>query len=136
MALPAVKSLADCVDYEKTVAAFLPQLWELPQHISDSFFAQQSFVELYKSTNPLISSLAFSLFLFPVFLVLSEINGNYSQVDRMWGILPSVYNVHYLAFAHLTGQPTERNGLICAVSLIWTVCSDFSVLRTVWKAER
>ena len=45
----------------------------------------------YISTNPLIMAFAISLALAPVFLLISEINKNYSQVDRVWSILPSMY---------------------------------------------
>ena len=121
MALPLVKVLGDCVDYGKTVSAFVPQLQELPQQMLNSFSGSQSFVDVYTSTNPLISAFAFSLFLAPIFLVVSEVNGNYSQVDRVWSMLPTFYTLHYATFARLIGQPTARTDLALAATMFWTV---------------
>ena len=34
MALPVVKTLADCADFSKTVEPFLPQLYALPNEVA------------------------------------------------------------------------------------------------------
>src|SRR6266536_6402460 len=86
MALPVVKSLADCSSLQKTVYPYMPQLYDLPQQLLQSWNNPTELQHIYLATNPLISAFAFSLFLAPVFLVISEINKNYSQVDRMWSI--------------------------------------------------
>ena len=121
MALPAVQSVYECADYSKTVEPFIPQFYDLPAQILRTFAGSQSFYELYLSTNPLISAFALSLALSPIFLVIAEVNRNYSQVDRAWSLLPTLYNAHYALYAHLAGLPTQRIDLLLAVSCIWSV---------------
>ena len=123
MALPSVKTLKECADYAKTVEPYLPQLYELPTKVFESISDLDALKEIYLSTNPLITAVSLSLFLAPIFLVASEINRNYSQVDRFWSVLPSVYNAHYTLYAHLNGLPTRRLDTLLVVSLIWSVRS-------------
>ena len=123
MALPTVYSLADCTAFSRTVEPFVPQLWSLSQQLLQSCAEPQRIKDLYLSTNPLISALAFSVFLFPVFLLVSELNKNYSQVDRMWSILPTVYNAHYVTWARLQDIPTQRLDTLLVFSAVWTVGS-------------
>ena len=119
--LPAVKTLADCADFSTTVSPYFHQLQALPRQIVHHLTDIEDLKALYVSTNPLIAALAFALFLFPITLVLSEINKNYSQIDRLWSILPTIYNGHYALWAHMVGLPTERLDHIMAVSFVWSV---------------
>ena len=130
MALPMIKSAAACAEFGTTVLPFVSQLNALPQQVVASEKSLQALKELYLDTNPLVSAFAFSLFLFPVFLLVSEINRNYSQVDRVWSILPTVYNAHYVAYAHATGVPTQRLNSLLIVSSIWSVryCANASMI--------
>lgn len=121
MALPVIKSVADCTNYSKTILPYIGQLYDLPQQVFESIANPQALKVLYVSTNPLISAFAFSLFLFPVFLVVSEINRNYSQVDRCWSLLPTLYNAHFTAYAHATGLPTRRLDMLLLFSTFWSV---------------
>ena len=121
MALPVVKTLADCVDFQKTVLPYSSQFYDLPQQTIQNISNLQGLKVLYVSTNPLVTAFAFSLLLFPIFLVTSEINKNYSQVDRFWSILPTVYNAHYAFYTHAVGLPTERLAALLAVSTVWSV---------------
>lgn len=121
MSLPVVRSVSDCTDFSKTVAPYLPQVYELPQRIFQSIAQPQNLKEIYLSTNPFISALALSLFLAPIFLVASEINKNYSQIDRFWSILPTVYNAHFAIYAHALGLPTRRLDSLLLLSTIWSV---------------
>lgn len=136
MSLPAIKSLADCTDFTKTVSPYLPQLYDLPQQILQSIFEPQALKQVYLSTNPLISAFAFSLFLFPLFLVASEINKNYSQVDRFWSILPTVYFAHFAIYAHAVGLPTQRLDTLCFFSALWSVSTCFVGHTSVLKSPR
>lgn len=132
MSLPVVRSLVDCTDIYKTVLPYLPQLYDFPQQVFQSINNTQALKVLYVSTNPLISAFAFSLFLAPIFLFVSEINKNYSQVDRCWSLLPTLYNAHYVAYAHATGLPTRRLDILLLFSAVWSVstmctaCTDTS----------
>lgn len=121
MSLPVIKALADCTDASKTVLPYLPQLYNLPQQIFQNINSLQTLKVLYISTNPLITALALSLFLAPIFLIVSEVNRNYSQVDRCWSILPTVYNAHYVLYAHAAGLPTRRLDTLLIFSGIWSV---------------
>lgn len=122
MALPVVKSLTDCANITKTVLPYVPQLYDLPQQILQSYSNPTELRNLYLATNPLISGFALSLFLAPIFLVVSEINKNYSQVDRCWSLLPTLYNAHFTLYAHLSGFPTQRMDNLLAFSTLWSVC--------------
>ena len=119
--LPSVTSVLDCTDFSKTVLPYIPQLYDLPSQIVQSTLSPQGLKQIYLNTNPLISAVAISLFLSPIFLVVSEINKNYSQVDRLWSLLPTMYNAHFAIYAHLTGLPTQRIDCLLAVSSLWSV---------------
>lgn len=129
LALPAVKTVVDCADYGKTVQPFLEQLNTLPQRILAAGVSLDAQKAVYISTNPLIFGLAFSLFLVPIFLVVSEANRNYSQVDRCWSILPTVYNAHFTLWAHMNGLPTQKLDNVLAFSTLWSVSTWCSALR-------
>ncbi|RWA12390.1 hypothetical protein EKO27_g2702 [Xylaria grammica] len=129
MALPAVKSLSDCTDYSKVVEPFLPQLYELPSNILSTLTSGESLLGLYASTNPLISGFAFSIFLGGIILIVSEVNRNYSQVDRLWSLLPTFYNVHFFAWTHLNNLPSQRVDLVLFWSVIWSVRLTFNYWR-------
>lgn len=119
-ALPVVKSLPECGDYFKTVEPFLPQFYDLPYQIAAHVTDVQALKGIYVNTNPLMMALAFAvMFVTPIVLLVSEVNRNYSQVDRLWSILPALYNVHYGVWAHLNGLPTLRLDHVMAVSLLW-----------------
>lgn len=128
-ALPLVASLEDCADYSKTVAPFMPQLYELPSRIAAHITDVQGLQSVYAQTNPLITALAFALFMTPVVLTVSEINKNYSQVDRLWSVLPVIYNVHYAVWASINGLPTVRLNHVMAVSLIWGLRLSYNYWR-------
>lgn len=121
MALPAIKSLQDATDYRTTVLPYIDQLYDLPRRLAAAGANSDALQRIYLETNPLATAFAFSLFLAPIFLVISEINKNYSQVDRMWSILPTTYVTHYFAYAHYAGIPTTYIDLILAFSVTWTV---------------
>lgn len=121
MALPVVKTLAECNSFKNTVLPYLPQLYALPQQLLQSWNNPTELQNIYLATNPLITAAAFSLALVPVFLLVSEFNRNYSQVDRMWSLLPTIYNAHYVVYAHMSGLNTERLDNLIAFSVVWSV---------------
>lgn len=121
MALPLLNSLEDCADFGKAVKPYIPQLYALPEKLLDVFAGRESLLRLYTETNPLISGFAISVALGAVFLVVAEINRNYSQVDRCWSLLPTLYIAHFDAWARLTGLPTRRLDVALLFSAIWSV---------------
>ncbi|KAL8688566.1 MAG: hypothetical protein Q9218_005556 [Villophora microphyllina] len=129
MALPLIKSAVACSDFTRTVQPYIPQLNELPQQIWQSATNPQALKQIYLNTNPLISAFAFSLFLVPIFFVISEINKNYSQVDRVWSILPTTYNLHYVVYAHAKGLPTQRLDSLAIISSVWSARLTYNYWR-------
>lgn len=121
MALPIFKSIEDCGDYSRAVEPFIPQLYDLPYQLWDAITKPEQLKLLYITTNPLVSAFAASLVLGAIFFVVSEINRNYSQVDRMWSILPNLYVVHLAVWARLAGLPHGRIDLVAAFTTIWSV---------------
>ena len=121
MALPVLDVLEDCADFSKTVTPYIPQLYALPGRLLGATIGNDSLLNAYTETNPLVSGFALSLALGIVFLVVSEINRNYSQVDRCWSILPTLYIAHFRLWAGLFGLPTGRIDLALLFSAIWSV---------------
>jgi hypothetical protein len=121
MSLPALHALNECSDFSKTVEPFIPQLYGLPGKLAEVIAKREGLLELYVGTNPLIFGFALSIFLGAVFLVVAEINRNYSQVDRAWSLLPTLYNAHFSLWAHLSGAPTRRVDLVLLFSTLWSV---------------
>lgn len=129
LALPLVKSFPESADFSKTVEPYLPQLYALPYRIFQSLNSWQALQNVYLTTNPLMTAFAFSIFLSPVVFVVAEVNRNYSQVDRLWSLLPSIYNIHYCLWAHANGLSTLRVDHIMAVSVMWSIRLTFNYWR-------
>ncbi|ORY70160.1 uncharacterized protein BCR38DRAFT_333997 [Pseudomassariella vexata] len=129
MALPLLKSLEECADFSQTVEPFVPQLYELPRELIERASSLDGLLDLYKHTNPLVSGFAYSLFLAVVFFVVSELNRNYSQVDRMWSLLPTIYNAHFAAWSHVNNLPSKRVDLVLLWSIIWSARLTFNYWR-------
>lgn len=121
MALPVVRTLRECADYFSTVAPYLDQLRAIPHVFFDSIANSAALKQLYLDTNPLLTSIAFALAISPIFLIVSEINRNYSQVDRLWSLLPTVWNAHYAVYGHLAGVDTTRVDAAAAITALWSV---------------
>ena len=126
IAMPVIKSLSDCASYSKTIEPYIPQLYALPEKIIANIGDLQALKDVYASTNPIISGFAFSLALFPIFLVVSEVNRNWSQVDRVWSILPTLYHFHYAVWARMLGLETQRVDNVMAFSVLWTLRLTFN----------
>ncbi|KAL3474170.1 hypothetical protein BJX99DRAFT_248392 [Aspergillus californicus] len=129
--LPEVKSLADCVSFNHAVRPFLSQIIALPERLHPALAAKDAnaLQDIYLSTNPLATAVAFTLFTSVLFILAAEINRNYSQVDRFWSILPSVFNVHFAVWARLSGLRTSSLDTIAVISLVWTARLTFNYWR-------
>ncbi|KIH92200.1 hypothetical protein SPBR_02885 [Sporothrix brasiliensis 5110] len=128
MALPIVRSLEACADYTSTVEPFLKQLYSLPDDFVTAL-SSGSVARLYVETNPLVSGFAISLALGFVFLVVSEINRNYSQVDRCWSLLPTVYIAHFNLWSRLAGAHSGRLDAALLFSAIWSIRLTYNYAR-------
>ncbi|EME48837.1 hypothetical protein DOTSEDRAFT_76350 [Dothistroma septosporum NZE10] len=129
LALPVVKKLAECADYSKTFEQFLPQLYNLPTDVYAHITDAEALKQIYITTNPAVSGLVFALATFPIFLVVSELNRNWSQVDRVWSILPTIFNIHYALWVRLAGLPTTRVDNVLAFSVLWSMRLTFNYWR-------
>lgn len=119
--LPDIQSVADCASFSHSVLPFLAQLQSLPTTVSESSKDLASLKEIYLSTNPLVTAVAFCLFLAGLAFTFSELVGNHSQVDRLWSILPTVYNAHFAIWARMVGIKSESLDTILLISAIWSV---------------
>ena len=88
-------------------------------------------VIVYLDTNPLISAFAFTFFISSIVFIVSEVNKNYSQVDRAWSILPTIYNAHYTLYAHMLGLETKRLDMLLTTTALWSVRPDPSAPYTI-----
>jgi steroid 5-alpha reductase family enzyme len=127
---PAIMALSDCASFATTAKPYLPQLYDFPLALYKAVAtSSQAVFNLYADTNPLLSAFAFSLFAGVVFLVVSEINKNYSQVDRMWPIMPLTYAIHFDVWARQNGVPTARNDLAVFCLGAWSTRLFFNYWR-------
>ncbi|KAL7266574.1 hypothetical protein RUND412_010876 [Rhizina undulata] len=127
MALPVLTSLKDCTSFTKTVLPFLPQL--SISHVKPLLAGEVAPKEWYLSTNPLVTAVMLCLTVAALTLALSEINRNYSQVDRLWSLLPSLYIGHFTLFAHLKGFPTERLDTLATFVALWSIRLTYNYWR-------
>ncbi|KAL2868655.1 DUF1295 domain protein [Aspergillus lucknowensis] len=129
--LPEVKSLADCVSFSHAVRPVLSQITALPEQVQPAIAAKDvnALKEIYTSTNPLATAVAFTSVISILCIIASEINHNYSQVDRVWSLLPSVFNVHFALWARLSGLRTQTLDTIATISVLWTVRLTYNYWR-------
>ncbi|CAH0049122.1 unnamed protein product [Clonostachys solani] len=126
MALPTLQTIKECGDYAKTVEPFIPQLTGLPFNLLNN---TDGLAQLYVETNPLVSAFAASVVFSVLFFLVSEFNRNYSQVDRLWSILPNLYVVHLAVWARLAGLPHSRIDLIAVFTSLWSARLTFNYWR-------
>ncbi|KAH8423293.1 DUF1295 domain protein [Aspergillus melleus] len=129
--LPTIESVKDCASFSHTVLPFLSQLTVLPERLQLAATAKDVVIlkDIYLSTNPFVSALGFSLLLSAFFLVFSEINRNYSQVDRFWSLLPALYNVHFAVWARMSDLRTHSLDTIAVLSVIWSIRLTYNYWR-------
>lgn len=121
--LPPILSPQGAAEFGRTFAPYVlsEQLLQLPSRLFEAGTDLNALQEVYTGTNPQVTAIAFALAISPIYVVIAEITGNYSQVDCSWSILPSIYNLHYYLWAHLTGLPTDRLQTIALFSVAWSV---------------
>ena len=128
LALPVVRTLEQCGSFEDTVLPYIKELKDFPQRLLESASSLESLKEFYLKTNPLVTAFAACLILSVFFFVVAEFNRNYSQVDRAWSLLPTLYIAHYVAWAHLNQLPSNRLDHLISFGVIWSV----SMPAVVW----
>jgi len=75
----------------------------------------------YCSSDPLQVVLGVASVLSFVVFVVAEVNHNYSQVDRLWPILPTFYAMHFTLWAMLNDRRVPTLYLATLAILVWCV---------------
>lgn len=121
--LPPVLSPQEAAEFGRTVAPYVlsSQVLELPTRIVEAGSDVQTLLGLYLATNPMLTALTVALAISPLFVLAAELRGNFSQVDCWWSILPTIYSVHFYAWAHLNGLPLDRLRAVALFSVVWSV---------------
>jgi steroid 5-alpha reductase family enzyme len=128
--VPAIKLLSDSANYAVTAQPYLAQLPTFPSKVVEAVLTSKAAaINLYVDTNPLLTAFAFSLLIGAIVLVVAEFNRNYSQVDRLWSILPTVYIWHYNIWARQSGVPHARLDLAVFWATLWTSRLTFNYWR-------
>jgi steroid 5-alpha reductase family enzyme len=83
-------------------------------------------LELYRTTDPLMSALAAAAIWSLWCWIASMLTGNYSQVDRLWSILPVLYVFHFAAHGTFTDL---RLGLMTALVVLWGARLTYNYAR-------
>ncbi|KAA8894243.1 hypothetical protein FN846DRAFT_975146 [Sphaerosporella brunnea] len=126
-ALPTVATPVDCASFSKTVAPYFHQL--SLSHLLPLLRGEIAPKEWYLATNPAITAILFALFISLVVFVSAEINRNFSQVDRLWSILPAVYTGHFALWSHLHGIESERVDTLAMLVALWSARLTFNYWR-------
>ncbi|KAH8692923.1 DUF1295 domain protein [Talaromyces proteolyticus] len=138
--LPPVLSAEEVAQFGRTFApyVFSSQLLELPTRIVEAGTDVEALQSLYLATNPMLTAIFIALAISPLFVLAAELRGNFSQVDCWWSILPTIYNAHFYAWAHLNELPTERLKTVAIFSAIWSIRLTYNYWRKggyQWGAE-
>jgi steroid 5-alpha reductase family enzyme len=83
-------------------------------------------LELYESTDPLVTALWVAGGLALLCWVLSLITKEYSWVDRLWSITPPLFAVHFAAYV---GFSDARLNLMAALAVLWGVRLTYNFAR-------
>jgi steroid 5-alpha reductase family enzyme len=128
-AIPAVTTLPASADFALVLpylSDLTPTLWTLVDAAKSS---PADVAAWYLRTNPLLTGLIFSILLGFGVWVVSELARNYSQVDRLWSVLPFAYVLHFAAWARLSGAPSARLDLAALVIACWSARLTFNYWR-------
>ena len=83
-------------------------------------------IELYRNTDPLISSLWIAAGFAMLCWVLSLITKEYSWVDRLWSITPPLFSVH---FAGAASFEDARLNLMAGLTVLWGARLTYNFAR-------
>ncbi|KAF8470585.1 hypothetical protein BDZ91DRAFT_840794 [Kalaharituber pfeilii] len=124
--LPALRSLQDVTNLHASIFPFLPKLKEDLHSLSTRSLPV---VDFYHNTNPLLTAILLTHAVAAGTFIFSSITRNYSQVDRLWAILPAIYIGHFTYFAHAHGLPSSRLDSLATLALIWSVRLTYNYWR-------
>ncbi|OZJ05780.1 hypothetical protein BZG36_01290 [Bifiguratus adelaidae] len=113
----------------------------LPKLADVQLSSVQDVVAFYRSSDPFIIGLACVAFLSFTTWFMSILTGNYSQVDRIWSLLPPFYSWHFTLHDCMNsrdGQPNVRLVLVSTLMTLWGARLTFNFWRKggyKWKEE-
>ncbi|EWC44047.1 hypothetical protein DRE_01399 [Drechslerella stenobrocha 248] len=96
------------------------------------------FATFYKDTDPLATAILFASTLGVITFTLAETVRNFSQVDRLWSILPAVYIFHYCYWARVNDIPSNRVDLAATSVAVWSIRLTYNYWRKdgyKWSTE-
>jgi steroid 5-alpha reductase family enzyme len=130
-AIPAAKTLSACADFNLSVLPYLSRATPILTELLDAA-KSQSVDELaawYLRTNPLATGFFFSVALGFAVWVVSELTRNYSQVDRLWSVLPCAYVLHFDLWARQNGVASARLDAALFCFAAWSARLTFNYWR-------
>ncbi|KAF1816190.1 DUF1295 domain-containing protein [Eremomyces bilateralis CBS 781.70] len=130
--IPVIKNATDVPDlvaWEHSVQPFLDWLLLILGHLMNDVHSLQDLKFLYLSINPFVSGLGMALLPAPIFFLRSELTGNYSVVDRLWSILPVLFNAHFALWSYWNALNPGRNTALFLCSVIWGIRLTYNFWR-------
>ena len=128
-AIPAVKTLSASADFNLVLpylSDLTPTLWSL---VDAAKASPADVAAWYLRTNPLLTGLVASVLIGFAVWVVSEVARNYSQVDRLWSLLPLAYVLHFDLWARRSGVPSARLDLAAFCVACWSARLTFNYWR-------
>lgn len=126
--LPALSTFSHVTNCSQTITPYFSSLTSNLHFLQPGSenFSPSSF---YHNTNPAITAIIFSQALALCTFILSTITGNWSQVDRLWTLLPAIYIAHFTYYAHFLSLPTARLDTLLTLVVIWSARLTFHFFR-------
>lgn len=92
--------------------------------------AQYALWIYYTETDPVTSALVMAAIVAMAVWIIAIVNKNYSQMDRLWSVLPFAYSVHYSIHSYiLNGSLSPRLMLMTSLQALWSVRLTFNYAR-------
>ncbi|KAK6356979.1 hypothetical protein TWF718_001312 [Orbilia javanica] len=136
--MAAIPSFSNILEIAQSSPNVLQLLQGAINGVQQVAAGELDFFTFYKQTDPLATTALFSIILSVFVFILSEITRNFSQVDRLWSILPAVYIVHYSVWANINNLRTDRVDTVAVVSIIWSIRLTYNYWRKggyKWASE-
>ena|SRR3990167_9580243 len=108
------------------------QFWNAAVNYQDNidWIQQVGLVESYKQANPFVSAAFFMSFVAFVCWILGLITNNYSQVDRLWSIIPFAYCWHFAYHYYITtGLLDCRLLTMTSLATLWGLRLSYNFYR-------
>eukprot|EP00761_Pharyngomonas_kirbyi_P014699 gb/GECH01014729.1/.p1 GENE.gb/GECH01014729.1/~~gb/GECH01014729.1/.p1 ORF type:complete len:321 (+),score=20.73 gb/GECH01014729.1/:1-963(+) len=113
-----------------TIQNLLEKSWIEAQQLTLEDFTLNNIKHFYLSADPFISGLGIVTIITLWCYIASLITRNYSQVDKLWPILPVIYAWHFILQSYLATNTLVIRALIMAILVtIWGIRLTFNFWR-------